>query len=364
MLVSPRKRGVRWLPLAATIMFFALTRAVSAQVITVSQSFTGATLPGSWNYGGNVNNAGTITPFSPTASGTSAGMTMTTSSGNESTYAYDPTAFSSANATIAVQFTYTASNGSAPPADGITFFLADASVVASSGFSPGAFGGSLGYAQKNAASAPPSGASGLSGGYLGLGIDQFGNYSNPTEGRNGGPGQLPNEVAIRGPGSGQSGYNYLGGTSNLDSGSTIFSAPASGSITTNYEMTISSTNQVVMYMEEGGVYTQIFTADLSGYTRPSNLILGFTGSTGGDNSTQQVANVILTSVPANLWTNVYGTIQGTPNSGNWSDTAGSGSSTTSNWVNGAVPADQAPATPADVLLDNTYVSTAQTINVG
>src|SRR5580700_3352614 len=166
MLVSPRKRGVRWLPLAATIAIFVLASGVNAQVITINQSFTGATLPGSWNYGGNVNNAGTITPFSPTASGTSAGMTMTTSSGNESTYAYDPTAFSSANATIAVQFTYTASNGTGTPADGITFFLADASVVATNGFSPGAFGGSLGYAQKNAGAAPPSGTSGLSGGYL------------------------------------------------------------------------------------------------------------------------------------------------------------------------------------------------------
>jgi fibronectin-binding autotransporter adhesin len=363
MLVSPKKSGVRRLSSAAVVAIFALASQTSAQVVTISQSFTGATLPASWNYGGDLNsNPGT--PFLPTASGTSAGMTLTTSSGNESTYAYDPTAFSSANATIAVKFTYTASNGTAAPADGITFFLADASVVAASGFSPGAFGGSLGYAQKNAASAPPTGASGLNGGYLGLGIDQFGNYSNPTEGRNGGPGALPNEVAIRGPGAGQTGYNYLGGTTNLDSGSTIFSAPTSGAVSTNFEMTISSTNQVVMYMQENGVYTQIFTADLSGYTRPSDLILGFTGSTGGANSTQQVANVVLTSVPANLWTNVYGSNHGTPNSGNWSDTAGSGSSTTSNWVNGAVPADQAPATPADVLLDNTYVSTAQTINVG
>jgi fibronectin-binding autotransporter adhesin len=348
MLVSPRKRGVRWLPLAATIMLFALTRAVSAQVITVSQSFTGATLPGSWNYGGNVNNAGTITPFSPTASGTSAGMTMTTSSGNESTYAYDPTAFSSANATIAVQFTYTASNGTGTPADGITFFLADASVVATTGFSPGAFGGSLGYAQKNAGAAPPSGTSGLSGGYLGVGIDQFGNYSNPSEGRFGGPGSEPNNVAVRGPGSGQNGYNYLAGTKG---GLPNFSAPTTGSIATNFEMTISATNQLVMYMEEGGVYTQIFTADLSGYTRPSDLILGFTGSTGGDNSTQQIANVLLTSVTANLWTN-------TGADSKWG--------TTNNWLGNPTnsPGSAASAgNPSDVLLNNAYVSTAQTISL-
>ncbi|HTB79631.1 MAG TPA: autotransporter-associated beta strand repeat-containing protein [Opitutaceae bacterium] len=323
----------------------ALAGEANAQVITIGQSFTGATLPASWNYGGNVNNSGTITPFSPTASGTSAGMTMTTSSGNESTYAYDPTSFSSANATISVQFTYTASNGTATPADGITFFLADASVVAASGFSPGAFGGSLGYAQKNAAAAPPSGTSGLNGGYLGVGIDQFGNYSNPSEGRNGGPGSEANDIAVRGPGSGQNGYDYLGGTTG---GIPNFSAPTSGSISTNFEMTLSATNQLVMYMQEGGVYTQIFTADLSGYARPNDLIMGFTGSTGGANSTQQIANVLLTSVTSNLWTNNLGT-------SNWGDVSGS----TTNW-NGTI----VPATGADILLDNTYVNSAQNINVG
>src|SRR5579885_816176 len=312
----------RTLPGFALIL--ALSTGATGQVITINQSFTGATLPSSWNYGGNINNSGTITPFSPTASGTSAGMIMTTASGNESTYAYDPTSFSSANATIAVQFTYTASNGTSTPADGITFFLADASVVASSGFTPGAFCGSLGYAQKNATAAPPSGVSGLNGGYLGVGIDEFGNYSNPTEGRIGGPGAEANNVAVRGPGTGQNGYDYLGGTTG---GLPNFSAPTSGSVSTYFEMTISATNQLVMYMQEGGVYVPIFTADLSGYARPNNLIMGFTGSTGGSYSEQQVANVLLTSVGANLWTNNVGT-------SNWGDVSGS----TTNWVGSTIPA--------------------------
>ncbi len=347
MLVSPRKQGVRRLPLAAIAAIFVLASQAKAQVVTVNQNFTGSTAPG-WTLGG-------IGAYTPVLSNTPNGLTLTNSVGNESTYAYDATPFSSANATIAVQFTYTASNGTTPPADGITFFLADASVVTASGFSPGAFGGSLGYAQKNPASSVPpynvTGTPGLSGGYLGVGIDQFGNYSNPTEGRIGGPGALPNEVAVRGPGSGQNGYNYLAGTNNLDSGSTIFSAPASSSIATNFEMTLSATNQLVMYMEEGGIYTQIFTADLSGYTRPANLILGFTGSTGGDNSTQQIANVSLSSVTANLWTN-------TGTDSKWG--------TTNNWFGNPTNAPGSAASvnnPSDVLLNNAYVSTAQTISL-
>jgi hypothetical protein len=125
MLAPQKKRGVRWLPsIAAVIAIFVLARSASGQVITVNESFTEATLPTAWTYGGDLNsNPGT--PFLPTASGGSAGMTLTTSSGNESTFAYDPSAFNSANATIATKFTYTASNGTAvqPPTASRSFWL-------------------------------------------------------------------------------------------------------------------------------------------------------------------------------------------------------------------------------------------------
>ncbi|MFM8322236.1 MAG: lectin-like domain-containing protein [Chloroflexota bacterium] len=104
---------------------------------------------------------------------------------------------------LVITFEYASWGGSG--ADGLSFFLFDG---ATSTFTVGASGGSLGYAQK-------TGVNGLSGGYLGLGLDEFGNYSNPNEGRVGGPGNVPEAVAVRGPGSGVSNYPYLAGVTNL-----------------------------------------------------------------------------------------------------------------------------------------------------
>ena len=73
-------------------------------------------------------------------------------------------------------------------------------------------------------------------------------------------------------------------------------------------MVLTSTNQLTVSIEFGnsGVFVTEFTADLSGYARPNNLIMGFTGSTGGSTDIHQVQDVALTSVVANLWTNTLG----------------------------------------------------------
>jgi MSHA biogenesis protein MshQ len=79
---------------------------------------------------------------------------------------------------------------------------------------PGGYGGSLGYAQRNSPAPQP----GLLGGILGIGVDEFGNFSTPGEGRVGGTSAQPNSIAIRGPGdgtanatttNGQPNYGYL-----------------------------------------------------------------------------------------------------------------------------------------------------------
>lgn len=113
--------------------------------------------------------------------------------------------------THGLRFTFTtfAYNGQRVPgygaADGISVFLADGAVQARA---PGAFGGSLGYAQKsNDFNATVPDIPGVPGGYLGVGIDEFGNFANDREARGYGCASRvdqdlhPNFVSLRGAGA-------------------------------------------------------------------------------------------------------------------------------------------------------------------
>ncbi|KAF2335446.1 L-type lectin family protein [Flavobacterium daemonense] len=82
-------------------------------------------------------------------------------------------------------------------ADGISFILFDASVTT---VQMGAYGGSLGYAQSG-------GENGFAQGYLGIGIDEFGNFATNTDGTTGGISRTPSNVTLRG--NENSGYSHL-----------------------------------------------------------------------------------------------------------------------------------------------------------
>jgi autotransporter-associated beta strand protein len=328
-------------PIKYLVLLAILTGIVSGQVVTINEGFTGTTTSAGWSLGGTG-----FTPaltaglgVDPTGSGW---LRLTSNGGNEATFAVDTNSFASKNATIAVTFNYASYNGSG--ADGLTFFLADATKT----FAAGAYGGSLGYAQKTAAGGGGADINGMNGGYIGVGIDEFGNYSNPSEGRIGGIGSTPNAIAVRGPGSGLNGYDYLGGTSNLGANSIAFPGSTTrptGANSRSIEVIITATNQMTVYLSSGGgSYIPLYSIDLSGYTRPDSLIMGFTSGTGGSTDIHEIQNVSLSSVTASLWTaNGADGLWGTGN----------------NWVGNTVP-----ATFADVLLDNTYATSAQAINLG
>ncbi|MEU4511209.1 hypothetical protein AB0G05_17100 [Nonomuraea wenchangensis] len=112
-----------------------------------------------------------------------------------------------------------------PPADGISFFLIDG---AASLTAPGAFGGSLGYAQKLPNDDPDATfLPGVNRGYVGVGLDVLGNYFGDWEHRGNGcatrspagtvfriPAPGANMVTLRGPGDGTEGYCFLDATTN------------------------------------------------------------------------------------------------------------------------------------------------------
>lgn len=98
---------------------------------------------------------------------------------------------------VVVRFKYAAYGGTG--ADGITFFLLDGKTDKPQ---IGAKGGALGYSWRG------RNEPGLTNAYVGIGIDEWGNFSDKGHGGSG-PGRKPHSITIRGSGNGIEGYNYL-----------------------------------------------------------------------------------------------------------------------------------------------------------
>jgi type IV pilus assembly protein PilY1 len=97
-------------------------------------------------------------------------------------------------------------------ADGIGSFLMDGLAQTPTGtygpYDTGAFGGSLGYTCSNQnndgtlrADGTPRGYDGLEYGYLGLGMDEYGNFLNQGDNTASGFGYVPGRIGLRGAGS-------------------------------------------------------------------------------------------------------------------------------------------------------------------
>ncbi|AVV84019.1 hypothetical protein [Shewanella putrefaciens] len=130
-------------------------------------------------------------------------MRLTQASQKQSTASTYQRLFPAAENLVEIQFDHYAYGGATNNgADGIAVVLSDAAITPQ----PGAFGGPLGYGFK-------PGISGFAGGWLGVGIDEFGNFSGEGGSINL-SGQRRQSVVVRGSGAGTSGYRYLRGTCN------------------------------------------------------------------------------------------------------------------------------------------------------
>jgi hypothetical protein len=178
-------------------------------------------------------------------------------------------------------------------ADGISFFLVDGNVNPTQA---GQLGGGLGY-------------NGIAGGYLGIGIDAFGNFSTPGIGGTGGPGRTPDSVVIRG--SQASGYQYLTGRSVATTGSIDVPQSAGGSRANSRRIVkIDITQQGLVTVQidldndgvfEGGDEQPILNFDVTAANAnnaplPSTFKLGFAASTGSSTNFHEIRTLQVNSI--------------------------------------------------------------------
>ena len=228
-------------------------------------------------------------------------MRLTPNAGTVSTVSTLQRLFPAASNFVQVQFRHYAYGGSG--ADGIAVVLSDASVTPQ----PGADGGPLGYGTKGGSNV------GFAGGWLGVGIDEFGNFS--TEGSVSptppGPGRRPDSVAIRGSGSGNTGYRYINGTNTpaLNPGIDVSGAtPGPGFL---YRITVDGRDPskalVTVERDTGSGFVVLpnlnavnVLAATGQAALPANFFLSLTGSTGGSTNFHELDDLQVCAAEINL----------------------------------------------------------------
>jgi hypothetical protein len=190
-------------------------------------------------------------------------------------------------------------------ADGISFFIVDGETDLTE---VGAYGGSLGYAQFDRDDLQRNG---VDGGYLGLGLDAWGNFSADTEGRGAdcpegqqAPDHLqatlnraPDNVALRGPGQGTDGYCLIATTATDEkigeySDGDIFGTPLPGSLRAEtlddakrlVKLKISDDARPRVTVDidflDGGGWVRVLESQMP-IEAPETFKFGFASSTGG-----------------------------------------------------------------------------------
>jgi uncharacterized repeat protein (TIGR01451 family) len=211
--------------------------------------------------------------------------------------------------------------GGSPGADGIAFVLA--AVDPANPVTPsviGQSGGALGY------SAQSSNQTGLSHGYLGVGLDAFGNFSNKFEGTGcTDPAniaqRMPGQVVVRGPGNGTVGYCALqSSAATATSPALVLRAatraasvvpvevvynPSSSSVTTASGLTVPAGDYDVTFTPAGGTARSMVGAlpvvpagiypaswvSASGF--PKQLAFGWVASTGSVTDFHEIDNAVV-----------------------------------------------------------------------
>ncbi|WP_421841127.1 DUF6701 domain-containing protein [Marinobacter algicola] len=222
-------------------------------------------------------------------------LRMTEARGNQATAATLQREIPGAENLVILEFNYYAYGGNG--ADGLAIALSDSVVTPQ----PGSYGGSLGYAQRN------NGDPGFAGGWLGIGLDEYGNFSNSNEGRQGGRnGRTLDSVAIRGAAPN---YQFMRATDRL----------SPGIDTPNTNNPDAQRYRIVIDSREAGEAIVSVERDLTGTGNnydmlippfnalnepgqppvPENFLLSLTGSTGGSTNIHELDQFQLCALKLN-----------------------------------------------------------------
>ncbi|ROP74955.1 putative repeat protein (TIGR01451 family) [Curtobacterium sp. PhB115] len=181
---------------------------------------------------------------------------------------------------LEIEFTYAMySDKDDPGADGLLLYLADG--AAAQGV--GSFGAGLGYACRKEVTEGGGRVCdlpGVPGGFAGIAIDHYGNFSSRINGS--GPGAQPGMVVVRGSGDGITGYRYVDGAPAPGGAESAGSAPrkvrvtllpgGAGELSMTVRLQVGSTMRTVL--DAVPLHGDDQTA------LPSTLRLGFAGATG------------------------------------------------------------------------------------
>ncbi|HCV29732.1 MAG TPA: hypothetical protein DGO89_05510, partial [Microcoleaceae bacterium UBA9251] len=187
-------------------------------------------------------------------------------------------------------FAYGGVNG----ADGVSFFLIDGTTTPTAA---GGFGGALGYANRKSTPITP----GIVGGYLGVGLDEFGNFSNPAEAGILGPEQQADSIAVRG--SAANNYKFLGNAA--VPGGVDSMVPGRAAARRKVQITLlPGTNQLTVAFSNDDVFvpaeTLINIPDLAAATVngpiPPTFKFGFASSTGSYTNIHEIANLAVETI--------------------------------------------------------------------
>lgn len=295
---------IKRLLIFASIIFFAPL--LKAQ-FTITENFKGSSVASNIVLGGDPNPASlTSGVFDPINNGW---LRLTNDATDQRGYSYINTPFPSTLG-IYIEFeykTWRTRNDTYHGADGFSVFLLDANT---SPFRIGGFGGSLGYAQRNA-------EQGLAGAYLGIGFDEYGNFAIASEGKKGGAGGttvLPNSIVLRGPANHADPYRYLtsvklganapvNGVTSIDYNTSTATRPTDDNFFRRVRIYIEPIGvpgspkyriRVLWRTSPTGADTELLSYETTDEI-PAMLKLGFGASTGGGFNYHEIRNLLITT---------------------------------------------------------------------